>query len=152
MCTLAALTRAHISWTARVQDPQARLSRLRARVGALPPALAKAAHQSTKMPAHPSFLDSCTAEPQLSSTAAVAQQLASAAMPEVSTALEPALGEECPLHGGLLRQAAARRVEGLRLGVGSTKRYGHAGLALPHSVPPLVAAHAGGAGRIMRIA
>lgn len=130
-----------------MQDPQARLSRLRAQVGALPPARAKPAHAAHAMPAQPAVdPDSCV-EPQPSVTASIPQPLASESSPETSATPEHAAGEEGVLAGGLLRQVAMRRVEGLGLGLGSTRRHGHAGLALPHSVPPLVAAHAGGAGR-----
>ena len=136
---------AHDRWVCavRTQDPQARLSRLRAQVGALPPAHAKPAHAAHAAPSQPDVEPDSCAEPQASAAASPEQQLASESAPGTRAALEHAAGEMGVLAGGLLRQAMVRRVEGLRLGPGSTRRHGLAGLALPHSVPPLVAAHAG---------
>ena len=127
----------------RIQDPQARLSRLRAQVGALPPAHTKPADAAHALPAQPTVGPGSCAEPQPCETALTKQQLASELAPETCAALEHAAGEEGVLADGLLRQATMRRVEGLRLGPGSTMRHAHAGLALPRSVPPLVAAGAG---------
>lgn len=130
-----------------MQDPQARLSRLRAQVGALPPAPAKPAHAAHAAPAQPfADPDSCV-EPQ-PATASTGQQLVSESTAEPHAALEHVPVEGSVPAGWLLRQVAMHRVEGLGLELGSTKRHGHAGLALPHSVPPLVAAHAAVAGRM----